>query len=286
MTPGALSRLLFAGFPLLRRSPLIVLAWGIPLLPVSMAGTVLSGLYSGVKGPWAYIAPRGSGGWLQFGLLFSEFLTMCLWMALMAAAVFRAVADPDRTDGRWLRLGADELRLTLVWVVTFVVGLIGMFVIVIIVSAVGQSVVRGFTNATLVAGVVVTTVALARFVLAPAITVFEQRVAIGDSWRLTRGRYGLAVACALLFLVAYGGDEWLLMALGDVVRGGSPEATIGAGPFLLELALYPFKPEHMVPDLVRVVTGTIAGVIAYAPMAVLYRDLTGRNPADQAAVFD
>lgn len=282
----ALGRLVFASFPLLRRSPLTMLGWGAALLPLSLLGSVFGGLADGVKGPWGHLAPTGSAGFLQFGLGFSGFLTMCLWMALLAAAVFRAVADPDRTEGRWLRLGGDELRLTLVWAVTFFAGLIGVLIVVILFAIVGQSRLVESTTVTFILGFLVATVLLARFVLAPAITVLERRLAIGDSWRLTRGRYGLAVACALMFVVVYGGHEWLLLKLGDLIRGDVPDSTIGAGPILLELLLYVASPQRLGPDLVRVVTGTVAAMIAYAPMAVLYRDLAGKNPADQAAVFD
>jgi hypothetical protein len=281
-TPG---RLVFAGFPLLRRAPLAVLGWGVCLLPLSLLSTLLSGVNEGLEGPWAYFTLGRGGGALQFGVLFSNLLLMCLGMAILAAAVFRAVADPERSDGRWMRVGTDELRLGLVWCMLFVAALFGFFLIAIALAASGHTALVTETG-TLVATLVLAAVLMARFSLAPAMTVFERRVAVADSWRATRGRYGLAVVCALLFVLIYGGGEWLLSALGDLFRRGGVDATIGDGPFVIELARYAFKPENLVPDLARMVVGTVTGVIAYAPLAVLYRDLTGRNPADQAAVFD
>lgn len=286
MAATTLGRLVFAGFPVLRRAPLTMLVWGACLLPFSLLNTVLSGVYDGLEGSWSYIAIGRSGAWLQFGVLFSNALVTCLGMAILAAAVFRAVADPERTDGRWMRLGADELRLGLVWCLMFVTAFTGVFLLVIIVAATGSDHALASKTSTLVAALFLVAVLLARFSLAPAITVFERRVAVAESWRMLRGRYGLAVVCALLFLLAYGGDEWLLSALGDLFRRGGVDAKIGDGPFVIELARYAAKPEHLVPDLARVVVGTVSGVIAYAPLAVLYRDLTGRNPTDQAAVFD
>lgn len=286
MAATTLSRLVFAGLPLLRRAPLTVLAWGACLLPLSVLSTVLGGVYDGLKGPWSYLEAERGGVWLQFGVLICNLLVMCLGMAILAAAVFRAVADPERTDGRWMRLGTDELRLGLVWCLMFVTAFTGVFLLVIIVAATGSDHALASKTSTLVAALFLVAVLLARFSLAPAITVFERRVAVAESWRMLRGRYGLAVVCALLFLLAYGGDEWLLSALGDLFRRGGVDAKIGADPFVIELARYATRPEHLVPDLARVVVGTVSGVIAYAPMAVLYRDLSGRNPADQAAVFD
>lgn len=286
MAATTLRRLVFAGFPLLRRAPLTVLVWGACLLPFSLLNTVLSGVYDGLEGPWSYVAAGRSGAWLQFGVLFSNALVMCFGMAILAAAVFRAVADPERTEGRWMRLGADELRLGLVWCLMFVTVLAGVLVMAIIAAAIGRDAGLVSKTSTLIAALVLVMVLLARFSLAPAMTVFERRVAVAESWRMLRGRYGLAVVCALLFLLAYGGDEWLLSALGDLFRRGGVDAKIGNDPFVIELARYAAKPEHLVPDLARVAVGTVSGVIAYAPLAVLYRDLTGRNPADQAAVFD
>lgn len=286
MAVTTLRRLVCAGFPLLRRAPRTVLVWGVCLFPLSVLNTVLSGVHDGLEGPWSYVATGRSGAWLQFGVLFSNALVMCFGMAILAAAVFRAVADPERTDGRWMRLGADELRLGLVWCLTFVTVFTGLFLIAVIIVAISRDSGLAFKSSTLMAALPLAAVLLARFSLAPAMTVFEQRVAVADSWRMMRGRYGLAVVCALLFLLAYGGGEWLLSALGDLFRRDGVDAKIGDQSFVVELARYAFKPEHLVPDLARVVVGTVSGVIAYAPLAVLYRDLTGRNPADQAAVFD
>lgn len=286
MAVTKLSRIVFAGFPLLRRSPLAVLAWGVCLLPLSVLSTLLSGVYDGIRGPWSYVGSGRSGAWLQFGVLFSNLLVMCLGMAILAAAVFRAVADPERSVGRWMRVGPDELRLGLVWCMMFVTAFSGVFLIAVIVAAVSHDSGMASKTSTLVAALVLAAMLLARFSLAPAMTVFERRVAVADSWRMMRGRQGLAIVCALLFLLVYGGGEWLLSALGDLFTRGGVEAKIGRDPLVVELARYAAKPENLVPDLARVVAGTVCGVIACAPLAVLYRDLTGRNPSDQAAVFD
>jgi len=285
MTLTALSRLMFAGFPLLRREPLTVLAWGLCLLPISVLGTLVSAVYEGVKGPWSWIASGAMRGWLLFGLGVVGVLTLCLAMAVLSTAVFRTVAEPDRADGRRMRLGGDEARLTLVWMIVFLV-VAAMLFLVYGVAAFSRNAVLVSKIDTISVASLLTAVLLARFSLFPAISAFEQRLAVGESWRLTQGRYGLALVCSLVFLLAYGGGEWLLSALGKLLREDGVEAKIGYGPFVVELARHALKPEHLVPDLTRVVLGTVSGVIAYAPMAVLYRDLTGRNPADQAAVFD
>ncbi len=285
MARTTLSRLVFAGVPLLRRAPLTVLGWGLCLLPLSVLSTLLSCVYDGLEGPWSYVG-SGRGGWLQFGVLSLNLFVMCFGMAILAAAVFRAVADPERTEGRWMRVGPDELRLGLVWCLIFMAVFMGAFIFVLIVAAITGNSGAVTKASSLVAVLILAAVLLARFSLTPAVTLFERRVGIAESWRLTRGRYGLAVVCALLFLLVYGGGEWLLSMLGDAFRQGGVDAKVGYDPFVIELARYAAKPEHLVPDLTRVVAGTLAGVIAYAPMAVLYRDLAGRNPADQAAVFD
>jgi hypothetical protein len=103
---------------------------------------------------------------------------------------------------------------------------------------------------------------------------------------MTRGRYGPAVVCALVFVVVYAGGEWLLSSLGDLLRFGAPETQMGSGPWLPALVRYATSLEYIGQDIARVVIGTVSGVVAYAPMAQLCRDLAGRNPADQAAVFD
>ncbi|MBO9558522.1 MAG: hypothetical protein J7515_08035 [Caulobacter sp.] len=286
MKGAALGRMVFAGVPLLRRIPLAILAWGACLLPFNLLGNVLSAIYDGVGGSWAYATPSALRGVLQFGLLVANMSVSCAGMAVFAGAVLRAIADPERAEGRWIRLGGDEIRLALIWWLMFVVGIAMMFLVVFIVAAVSRNSHMASENTILIAAAALAAILLARFALAPAMAVFERRVAIGDSWRMTRGRYGLAVVCSLTFLVLYGGGEWLLSGLGDLLRRGAPEATIGAGPFVQELVRYLTLPEHLVPSLAAVVLEACAGVLGYAPMAVLYRDLAGRNPADQAAVFD
>lgn len=281
----ALSRLIFAGFPVLRRAPLTMLGWGVCLLPLSVLSTLLSGLYAGVRGPWSDQLPPGLG-WLETVLLLANLPVICASMAILAAAVFRAVADPDRTDGRWMRLGSDEIRLGLIWAMTIVSALVAIILVLLLAAAVSPGFRPNSSNAALIAGGLLAVVLLARFGLAPAMTVFEHRFAFGESWRMTRGRYGAAIVCALTFLIAYAAGEWLLSSLGDLLRFGVLEPQIGLGPWLPELARYATKPQHVGQDIARVIVGPVSGVIAYAPLAVLYRDVIGRNPADQAAVFD
>jgi hypothetical protein len=283
---NTLVRLIFAGFPLLRRAPMTVLVWGACLLPFSLLSTLLSGLYDGIEGVWGVGLPFAGRGWVQFGLLFANMLTMCAGMAVLAAAVFRAVADPERADGRWMRLSADEGRLTLVWSLMVMAGACVVFLIALVAVAVGGNTEAVFKPGSLIAFLTAAAILLARFMTAPSATVFEQRMSIADAWRTTRGRYGLSIVCALTFIGTYSGGEWLLSSLGDLAHRGSPEVKIGAGPLLVELARYGSSPEHLASDLARVVIGTVVGIIAYAPLAALYRDLTGRNPADQAAMFD
>ena len=124
----------FAGFGVIARHPGAVLTWGVVMLVLSLGPVLALILLMGpeiLKAVAAMMPPRDGpidqdavrrmmslqsgvmlvqiGGWL-----WSTFIK-----ALICSAVFRAVLEPGQSRGAFLRLGAQELWLTLLFLALF-----------------------------------------------------------------------------------------------------------------------------------------------------------------------
>lgn len=211
---------------------------------------------------------------------------------IMAAAVYRLILRHDDTRFRYLRLGADELRLiglTLIYVVL----IIALLVVVSLGAAVLMAIasIAGSGAAFLVGGVAeifslgLVVFILVRLSLAPVVTFAERRLAVFESWRLTRGHfwsllgaYALALACIALIGI---------LALA-VFTGVAGIAALATGGQLSDLSAI-FKPDetsfrsYFNPGLLAyMAVGSLFSALYYAviaaPGAVAYRELHGTPP--------
>jgi hypothetical protein len=217
---------------------------------------------------------------------------------VMAAAVYRLIFRHDDTRFGYLRLGADELRLmglTLIYIVLFIalvvaVGMVSGIVVALagLVSPAAQSFL-GWLSIPVSFGVII--YVLVRLSLAPVATFAERRLAIFESWRLTRGQfwrlfgaYVLAIACVavmgiLVFVVFTG-------AVGVVVLlTGGQLSDVGSIMNPKDPTLRSYLNIGLIASMiVSSIFGALWNAVIAAPGAVAYQALHGDPPARPLSV--
>ncbi|MBP6876994.1 MAG: hypothetical protein KBC34_03155 [Phenylobacterium sp.] len=280
----------FEGFRLTRERPRTVLVWAMLCFLVSVCSAIYlttvgreaSALLE--AGPADTPDPAALGEMLA--VLFPMMIMGLLFQCLMAAAVYRVTLRPEDRGLAYLKLGMDEVRLVLLTGVYFllvlgaaigavlVAGLIAA--VVMMVAGQGAGALMGVVIEFFILGVLFYTAV--RLSLAPAITFAEHRLAIFDSWRLTKGQfwkltgaYVLAIcgiiAMSLLVLVIFAAAVAIAKG-GDIQAAGrmfSPDSTSVQSYFTLTTVLY------------LLVSGWLTAIyyaVVIAPAAVAYRGLT------------
>jgi len=213
-----------AGFGLIAKKPLSVLAWGLAYLILGVAPVVgmfawmgqdLIGAFHGAgnAGPdrWAFGPEYGSGPQFDFGrmwrfqsrfLMFQPllFLAGLAARAVLSGAIFRAVLEPQNRGFAYLRLGKRELWLALlilamgILLVLLMIALAGVtaavcIAIVAALKAVNAAAVwSGIAVAVcIVAAAVVFIHVCLRFSLAGPMTFDHGEFRLFESWSVTRG---------------------------------------------------------------------------------------------------
>jgi hypothetical protein len=292
------------GFRITRERPKALLAWTLFCFAQNVASVLITvNLSKEARAALESLQPNPEqapdfDSLTQALILLSPILAFGLAVqCVMAAAVYRIILRPGDKPFGGLRLGMDELRLmglTLLYVVLGVlllaVAQIAIGIVTFVASIFGQTVMAFiFSIAELFAVGLIFYVAV-RMSLAPVITFDRGRLAILDSWGITRGQfwrllgaYVLAICCvvvvSLLALMLFG------MVAGIVIlsMGGSTnELTRIFAPDETSLATYlnPFMIAYMVVG--SVFTAIYYAVIA-APGAWAYRELTGQGGQGDAA---
>lgn len=217
---------------------------------------------------------------------------------IMAAAVYRLILRHDDTRFRYLRLGPDELRLiglTLIYIVL----IIALLVVVSLGAAVLMAVasLAGTGAAFIVGGVAeifslgLVVYILVRLSLAPVATFAERRIAVFESWRLTRGHFWGLLGAYLLALVCIVLVGFLALAIFTGIAG---IAALATGGQLSDLSAI-FRPDetrfrsYFNPGLLAyMLVGSVFSALYYAviaaPGAVAYRELHGIPPTAPPAV--
>jgi hypothetical protein len=213
-----------------------------------------------------------------FGLLFQ---------CVVAAGVYRIQLQADQGSVRTFHLGATELRLvalTLIYVVLLTFAIAAATLISVIAAAIasvagqGAAVLVGSLTWLLSLGFIV--FAAVRLSLAPVITFEQDKLALLDSWPVTRGQfwrltgaYLLAICCvvvvALLALMVF----LPVAGLALLVTGGSL-SELGAmmQPSEPTLSAY-FAPLRVLYMLYSSVVAALYYAVIAAPGAFAYRAL-------------
>lgn len=286
----------FEGFRLTRRAPLAVLAW----VAVYLVGAaIIFGLAGGSLLEFIAVAEGvGQSGeptdaeMMRFMQAYFGFIGLLLPLSLvmntvLTAAIHRAVLRPQERAFGYLRLGMDELR---VFVVSLVLSILFVVIATVTFVAVGIGVAATTAGAgensglAVLLGLLLGAVGMAlmiwlavRLCLALPITVAERRLAIFDSWRLTRGRVWsligmslLAFVMALVVAILLSIITWpVMMIMGFSGLAGLESMT----EFEPARLLRDFGPMIVVYGVFTSISAVLQNVVLYAPFSAAYQGL-------------
>ena len=292
-----------AGFGLIGKRPLTVLAWGLLVvvlvgLPVAaLMGAVLPDIIEaarqtqmtpGAPPPIQQFAAIGQ----QIGAIQGPVFALALLVGtVLTSAIFRAVLEPKNSAFAYLRLGGKELWLFILgvaqWLFWAVVFAMSMMALVATYAVTARYASQGAgVLATLAAGAVVIFLLIVlalRLAMAGPMTFMAGEFRMFQSWRLTRGHAGEIFLVALLIFV-------ITFAVGIVMQVVMRLALL---PAMIAFAHAPDGPEHLKamfagtpqallarywPYVVGLVLGGaiysgVVRAIVIAPWAAVYRQL-------------
>ncbi len=304
------------GFKLIPRRPVSFLVWALVwgVLVAAPAATAMGLTMSRLAdfmteaqsiqaagGGMAADAPRQAAA-MELGIV-SAAWPYTLWTllvgVLLLSALYRSILEPDRRGFAYLRVGGDEFRLLATMIALFVLWLVFGVVLstatflAIVYTANG---VASPWSGLLIALECIAAVCLAFYVpfklsLALPATFAEKKIAIFESWRLTKGHFwhivGLWLLTLILVIVVFVITRVILNAIGI----GVFMATGGAGPLshlfyaargggdlskTLPDVLHALGPTLIVTTLLQGLAGMIINTVAQAPFAQAYAALSGR----------
>jgi hypothetical protein len=255
------------GFNLIRRHWRIVLGWAAFNLLALIMLVVLSAVLSVVAGAVGGGTAGGREVMALAGLVigFAVFFAQ----AILAAAVFRVEIRPQEPAFMHLRLGRDELRLVVIWLIT----LTGAWVIWWLSLMAGHAVGAGGIWIELLAAVLAVYFGV-RFALVSPIGFADRKIDFPRAWRLTRGRVlpilgmlalsscliGLLMVTVVVALAAIAFATGGLDGLAGVF-GGAEAMQRHPGLFLLAFAI-------------EIILTPVLWALAMAPLAAAYRAFT------------
>ncbi|CAN7243528.1 hypothetical protein LJR225_001082 [Phenylobacterium sp. LjRoot225] len=278
MTEFSASDAALEGFHLIRRRWRVVLGWAgftlLALVMIVVLSAVLSVVASAVGG--------GGDAARNPALGVAGVIVLCSFLftqAILVAGVFRLEMRPEEPAFMHLRLGRDELRLLLVWLITIT----GAWVLGWLAAVIGHALGAGGVGLELLAAVLAIYLGL-RFALAAPISFAERRIDFLRSWRLTRGRVlsllGMSALslCLILLVTLTVFVALVLVALGfggldglSGVFGGSEALQSHPGIFLLAF-------------VIQIVLAPVVWTLGMAPVAAAYRAFAdGDGPKTEPA---
>ena len=284
----------FEGFRIVRRHPLAIVFWALAYLLFfaiffAVFGSTLAGVLAtakaleGTSNPgmaelqglgWAYMGMMGLA--LPLGLVLS---------GVLSAAVARAVLRPSEKSFGYMRLGGDELRVIFVSVA---LGVMGVLLGTVCFTVVGM--VAGFAAASgqgwlwlvvVLLGLAVCAVLIwlaVRLSLAIPITFAERRIALFDSFALTRGRFwpllGMAVIVFIMTILISTLSGIIAMPITMMTGGGIATLAGYDGQSTMAI-LQQIGPAIADWGVLNALFSALQLGVMYAPFSAAYRDLKG-----------
>ena len=293
----------FEGFRVVRRRPMALVFWSLFYIAVMAAAFAVMGpnLISFVSATEQLEQSGATPSMEDFapifqmmGLLFAVMLPLGLIAgAMINAAVSRSVLRPSESAFGYLRLGMDEVRVLVVSIVLSIVFMVAMFVVsgilgaVIGMAAAAEAPALWLVVVLLVcAGIALFVWLLVRLSLAIPITMAERRIAIFDSFAVTKGRFWPLLGMALLAFVM----SMVVGILGGLVAMPIQLATGGLAGLSdlegesLQVLLQSAWPAIAAWVVINAIMSAMQVAVVYAPFSAAYRDIKGGEP--NAAVFD
>jgi len=298
----------FEGFRLTREKPVAVLIWAALYLVITLISSLLLVLWAGqdmaamreVSATATAPADPERAAEMMQGLakIYAIGLPIGLISSgLLTCAVFRAVLRPQDKGLGYLKFGAEELRMILLFVLIFFIFMAVLIGATLLVGLVTAGVAFAVASAgggaaalsTLVGmlGVVAVLAAMVwlavRLSLAGPMTFVEGRIDLRGAWMMTRGNFwpifgaGL-LAWVLAILVTILGAA-ILFGVGMVVGGGLSAVDEIMNPDTSSLAAY-FTPTFFVVSVFSAIFSALQYAIVIATPAMIYRDLKGMGEAE------
>ena len=292
----------FEGFRLVRRKPLALVAWALLYAVVSLASlfavstamgplarvTEMAEALEGVTDParadvMALFQAMGEV-LLALGWLFPVSIVVA---AMLAAAVARGVLTPRAGGFGYLKLGMDEVRVVVVTVVLSVLWIVLLMALIFLVGiAAGIAQASGSGAAVLVAvaiglaGVLLSIWLAVRLSLAVPITVARKKIAIFDSFSVTKGRFwpllGMIILTAVMVIIIGVLSTIITLPLGMMSGLGSWSMGSDATDLAAMQARFDLTNPWVIGSaLVEAIVYALTVGVMYAPFAAAYRDITG-----------
>lgn len=298
-----------AGFGVIGRAPLAVLAWGLVIL-LALVGPMVGLMWSlapqfiemlkTMPDPASSTSSATDSAMMarmmQFqtsmmGVNLISWVGGALVKAVVAGAVYRAVLQPDQKRWAYLRLGMPELWLGLVTLVQGVlfmmayfavvfIGLILGLILFLVGSAAGDAgkLIAGLLIALVIlAGIAVLVWGLLRLSMAGPMSFVESKFLLFESWAFTRGQAGRLFGMAVLLMLILIGLELVLYAILGLAAFGSwagIKATVetleGQPP---QAWLHAFWQIAAIGTVLLSFLAAFAMTLFYAPWAKAYQEL-------------
>lgn len=281
----------FEGFRVVRRHPVVALAWGLTylLLYVVMFG------FGADK--WAALMAAGealeqsanpSMADIQaLGPIYASAFLMAVPLglvigAVLSAAVARSVLRPNESRWGYLRLGMDELRVLLVSLaVSVIVGLTSGVAMMAVGAAMGVGAASGqplliLLGVLLLFAVFALIVWLAiKFSLAVPMTVDRRKIVILESFSATKGHFwsllGMAVIAVIMSLIV-SILGMIISAAADLATGGVQSLSRYADMGLVQVLANAW-PALLLSSIVNAFLSALQLAVLYAPFAAAWQDI-------------
>ena len=209
---------------------------------------------------------------LPFGLVFQ---------AMFTGAVYRVILGGDLSPKVRLQLGADELRLLALKIVTTAIwtGLLFIGLFTIQTAGVGASQIATLLGLVVYVGLIwLGLLVWVRLSLAGPATFVERRLVIFRSWSLTRGQFWRLLAAYLLaFAVAAVIFVLMLLVFGALIELVSKLTGLPLEQATLPAASIPLLLMAIGSQAVTSLVSTCYYVTMLAPAAQAYHDLIGKT---------
>jgi len=308
------------GFRIARERPMAMVIWALASLVISLVSSVGAvSMFGGTLNQLTEMSGTGSSDpeqalamMGQLGLLYLFILPIALLIfSVFTTAVYRAVLRPSDSAFAYLRLGAAELRIAVVLVVLFLLGLvvlIGILILFALVAALlggvlamgdggGMGAMGVFAVVVLLGYIGMFFVSLAfwtKFSLAGPMTFAEGRIRIFGSWGATKGRFwalfGSYLLAGILGIIVslLGGAISLaiMVAFGGASAGGADFTALleAMQADYSSLAVF-FTPAMLANMVVSALFSALTYAIILAPPAVAYREIVARSSPAVADSF-
>jgi hypothetical protein len=281
----------FEGFRVVRQHPRALVFWALfyaVLIAAALAlvGGSVIGLMSmaeqletsGAASPEAFLPVLTS-----YAAILGVILPISLVAsAMLYAAVSRAVLRPAESAFGYLRLGMDEVRVLVVSVALFLVYMVLATVVAVLIGVVAGIATSAEMPALWLVVVLLVIAAAALFIwlsvrlcLAIPITMAERRIAIFDSFGVTKGRFwpllGMALLAGVMSIVVSLLGSLVAMPVQLATGGLQGLAELeGEGLPVILQAAWPAIAAWVV---VNAIMSALQVAVVYAPFSAAYRDL-------------